>query len=978
MKLLLALCLFVLAAFPTAAQQDSSKIFPYEYAVRDLDNGLRVIVIPTDYPDIVSLYIPVSVGSRNEIEPGKSGFAHFFEHMMFRGTEAYPAAKYQALLKNAGADQNAYTTDDRTVYHTTFSKDDLETMMMLEADRFQNLKYSDADFRTEALAVLGEYNKNSADPISKLFEVQRNAAFAKHTYKHTTMGFIEDVEVMPEQFDYSRTFFDRFYRPENASIVVAGDVDPETVFGLAEKYWGGWKPGSYTAEIPAEPEPTGAIYEHVAWETPTLPWVTVAFHGPASYGADDADMRAADVIASYAFSSSSDLYRTLVVDEQKVDQLWPSFPDRADPALLTIAARVKDPADVWAVRDQIQQTLADLRENGVDADRLEAIKSNLKYGFANGLDNSPAIAGALASYVAATRDIETINEVYARYDALTPAAVQAAANTYFTDDRMVVVTLSHDELPPTDLEVGSVDARVADARTMNGGSMGAEMGTGTASAMIKPVRAPQPSGKKFFETLVQGSASPLVDFRFLFTTGATDDPEGKEGLAELTARMVADAGSEAMTYSEIQQALFPLAAGFGAQVDKEMTVFSGRTHRDNLERYYQIASGQLLHPAFRDEDFQRVKSNLINEIRVGLRSNNDEELGKEVLYEMVYAGHPYGHLTLGHIDAIESITLDDVRAFYRDNYTQRDLTLGLAGDVSPDFLARVEADLTALPEGEVTRQAPITQPAMPDGMEVTLVEKDTRGAAISMGFPIDVTRSSPDFVALWLVRSYFGEHRSSNSHLFQRIREARGMNYGDYAYIEYFPNGMFQFHPDANLARHSQLFQIWIRPVPPEQAHFAIRAAMYELQKLVRDGMTEADFEATRNYLLKFAGVLTQSQGRQLGYALDSRFYGTPAFGEFIRQGLQRLTLEEVNRVIREHLQTDDMALVVVTPNAEDLAERLAKNSPSPIAYNAPKPDEIMVEDEVIQQFPLGIDREDIRIVPAEEVFEGDVFTASE
>src|SRR5690606_14381970 len=126
-----------------------------------------------------------------------------------------------------------------------------------------------------------------------------------------------------------------------------------------------------------------------------------------------------------------------------------------------------------------------------------------------------------------------------------------------------------------------------------------------------------------------------------------------------------------------------------------------------------------------------------------------------------------------------------------------------------------------------------------------------------------------------------------------------------------------QFHPDANLARHSQIFQIWTRPAPPEQAHFAIRAAKYELDKLVRDGLSEADCEATRNFLQKFVGVVTQSQGRQLGYALDAAFYGTPAFTAFIREGLENLTLEEVNRVLREHLQTEDLALVVVTPNAE-------------------------------------------------------------
>ena len=140
------------------------KAFPYPYDQHDFPNGLRLITVPTDYPNVVALYIVVQTGSRNEVEPGKSGFAHLFEHMMFRGTKAYPPAKYEAVLKEAGAASNAYTTDDLTAYHTTFSKEDLETILRMEADRFQNLDYTEAAFRTETLAVLGEYNKNSASP----------------------------------------------------------------------------------------------------------------------------------------------------------------------------------------------------------------------------------------------------------------------------------------------------------------------------------------------------------------------------------------------------------------------------------------------------------------------------------------------------------------------------------------------------------------------------------------------------------------------------------------------------------------------------------------------------------------------------------------------------------------------------------------------------------------------------------------------
>jgi Predicted Zn-dependent peptidases len=161
-------------------------ILPFQATEKTLPNGLKVIVVPTGFPNIVSLQIPVQTGSRNEVEPGKSGFAHFFEHMMFRGTKAWPPEKYQEVLTQVGARQNAYTTDDYTNYHTTFSKEDLEKMLRIEADRFMNLDYSPEGFKTEARAVLGEYNKNSANPIFKLEEVQHEKAFTTHTYKHTT------------------------------------------------------------------------------------------------------------------------------------------------------------------------------------------------------------------------------------------------------------------------------------------------------------------------------------------------------------------------------------------------------------------------------------------------------------------------------------------------------------------------------------------------------------------------------------------------------------------------------------------------------------------------------------------------------------------------------------------------------------------------------------------------------------------------
>ena len=421
----------------------SDKIFDMPYLMRDLDNGLRVIVVPTDYPDIVSIQIPVQTGSRNEVEPGKSGFAHFFEHMMFRGTEAYPSDVYADILKKAGADQNAYTTDDYTNYHITFTKADLEKVIELEADRFQRLNYTEEQFRTEALAVKGEYLKNFSNPIQKLFERISALMFSVHTYKHTTMGFIEDIEAMPDQMEYSKLFFDRWYRPEKTVVILVGDLDAEETFKLVEKYWGGWEHGDYDADIPVEPPLDGPKYEHLQWEGPTQPWYVVAYRGPA-YVPTEKDMPALDLISSIYFSQSSDLYRKLVIQDQAADQLFGYFPDQKDPGLLVIAARLTDVANAANVRDSINATLVEARTQLVADKKVEETKSRLRYGFTANLDNSTGIAEMLARVVHFSRTPETVNEVFNTYESLTATDLRDMANKYFVDSQRVTFTLSND------------------------------------------------------------------------------------------------------------------------------------------------------------------------------------------------------------------------------------------------------------------------------------------------------------------------------------------------------------------------------------------------------------------------------------------------------------------------------------------------------------------------------------------------------
>ena len=471
-------------------------------------------------------------------------------------------------------------------------------------------------------------------------------------------------------------------------------------------------------------------------------------------------------------------------------------------------------------------------------------------------------------------------------------------------------------------------------------------------------------------TVLLPNRSPLVSFRLLFMTGSAFDPKGKEGIASLTASMLAEGGSRAKTYAQITDAMYPMATSFQWQADKEMTVFSGTTHIDNLEKYYSLIREMLLDPGFREDDFKRLKEEAINYLKNSLRGGNDEELGKEVLYTMIYpASHPYGHQNVGAIGALERMTLKDVRDFYQANYTQVNLVIGLAGGYPEGFSKTVEADFAKLPKGKPTT-ARFTFPRQTLGTKVEIVQRETRSTGISLGFPITVTRADKDWSALAVVASYFGQHRSSNSYLYQRLREARGLNYGDYAYVEYFPRGMFQFQPDPNLGRRQQIFQIWIRPVEPQNGHFALRAALYEYDKLVRDGMSTQAFESTREFLSKYANVLTATQDAQLGYALDSRYYHIADFPGYMREQLAKLTLDDVNRAIKQYLKSNSMRIAIVTKEATNLRDEILSNKSSAILYNAPKPKEILDEDKIIEAYKINVKPGDVIIVPVDKIFQ--------
>lgn len=473
-------------------------------------------------------------------------------------------------------------------------------------------------------------------------------------------------------------------------------------------------------------------------------------------------------------------------------------------------------------------------------------------------------------------------------------------------------------------------------------------------------------------TEIYSENSPLITFRIILRAGSINDWKGKEGINALTAYVIAQGGTKNLKYHEIVARMYPWAASISVQPDKEITTFVGHVHRDHLEKFYEVFSGLLLEPRFDPDDFTRNKDLVLSYLEKNLRGTDDENLGKEAFLVSMFEDHPYG--TAGaSVQGLKSISLDDVRAYYKKTYTTGNIWIGIAGGYPKGFVERMKQDLGKLPDGKFV---PVTlpEPEKPSALEIDLVEKPARATAISIGHPLKLTRKDRDFYALMVANSYFGEHRTFNGVLMNRLRGDRGLNYGDYSYIERFLGGVNSGSrfPEVNTPLRHQYFSIWIRPVQPENAHFSLRTAMYELQKLVDHGLTEKQFQQTRKFVVNYSKLWAQTLDRRLGYRMDSEFYGTDDYIDRIDREMKTLTVGEVNAAIKKHISPGDLKVAIVTNDAKALKEALLSNAPSPIMYPSPVSERIMEEDKVISTLPLKINPKSTRIVPVSQLFENE------
>ncbi|MCF7796380.1 MAG: insulinase family protein [Lentisphaeria bacterium] len=462
--------------------------------------------------------------------------------------------------------------------------------------------------------------------------------------------------------------------------------------------------------------------------------------------------------------------------------------------------------------------------------------------------------------------------------------------------------------------------------------------------------------------------SSLIDIRFNFRVGSAADPRDQSGLAMLTLQTIMHGGTQDLTQAEITDRKYPLAAAERFLIDRDNLVISATVHGEKFDEYYPLLRDRLLQPRWDKKDFERQKKHLIATIQNSLMGENDEWFGKEMLQWLIYPEkHPYHWPVVGRLESVENLTVKDVEDFWGNHMGAGNLVVGLAGPYSERQKMQVEADFTGFHFNSYDPIA-LPDPKSPSAQSAVLVEKPTEAAAISMGFPLEVSRADPDYYALLLFNAWFGQHRTFVGQLMNEMRVKRGLNYGDYSYIEHFVQSGYGPYPRPGVDRRQQYFSIWIRPVQRENAHFAIRQAIWELMDAIENGIPESDFERTKAFITHYSKLWAASQTNQLGFQVDSHLQEIPYTIDHIETSVRALTREQVNAALRRHLTPEKMHIAVICKNANELAEALRTNAPSPIHYANPVSPDILEKDKLIMNFPLNVKR--IEILHYQETFQ--------
>jgi len=895
---------FAIAGGAPAQAADAPAPKAVEYTEETLDNGLRVIYAPLRNAPVVHVRVFYHVGSRDE-RPDRQGFAHMFEHMMFRGSEHVGNQQHMKLVNGVGGISNAFTSFDQTVYLQTVPAQHLDMVLYMEADRMASFKVKQEIFDTERNVVAEEWRLRQNRPYGTLYEDVLAKVFTAHAYRWTPIGNMQHLAAASTQD--LQDFFNTYYLPNNAVLVIAGDFDAAKTREMVRRYYGWIPKGPEIKRLtPPEPPQTETRRLEVAYRVP-LAMSAVAYHTPAYASDDHVALQLLGQILGGGRSSRLD--RLLVnSDDPQAADASASDMQLQDAGLFLMNGTVLQGKSIDAVEKGLLDTVAGIIEKGVTAEELEKVKTQARIGLIRSRQTAENIASALGDEALFAGDPSRVNTALAKVEAVTPADIQAVARKYLTIDKATIVRVKPDplakpaalpELKPEAKAPAPVAPREikfpADwpkSPPINDEVVRAKFEKGT-EATIEGVKV----------VILPDNRLPLTSFSFTMRSGSHLDPPGKEGLADIAADMLRR-GSRGITYDQLNEELESKGVNINVDAGGDFLRLSGSALSKDLEFTINRARQILTEPTFPEAEFSRLKGQLLSNL--SLQQATPDAVASDDLSAAVFGDSALGRSPKPA--SVSAISLADVKDWYANRVTPADGVLVIAGDVtveSGQALARKLVGGWSTKAASAATEGLYNYPPIPEKRQIILVDNpDARGSTIRMAIRAYDVKSDDKYAG-----TLAGQILTSgiDSRLNKYVRAEKGLSYGVHGVFQ--PNrqaGVFAAGTDGRI----------------DKAAESVEAIFHVLEGMRKENVTDQELKEaqTRTIGLMLMGMQTIQQ--QANYRVEGILNGYPLdYYDVYPEKISAVTADQIRALMNKYVSPDRFTIVVVAPAAQVQAE---------------------------------------------------------
>jgi zinc protease len=751
-----------------------------------LQNGLDVILHVDHAAPLAHVEVWYKVGSKDEV-PGKTGFAHLFEHMMFQGTKHIPEDAYFKYLGQAGASaRNGSTSTDRTNYFETLPSSELELGLWLESSRMGFLLERPsfrAAFENQRDVVKNERRQRVENvPLGLVGQIEAETLYpAGHPYSHEVIGSMADLDAATE--NDVRSFFSRYYAPNNAVLLIAGDIDPARVKGLVEKYFGTIPAGPPVVRRTVPPVPTPTAERRLAMEAKVnlpqgiMAWTTVPFYAPG-----DAELDLASSIL--AGGKSSRLYRRLVYDLKVAQSVSAAHHSRVYGGIFEIRFAPMPGHTVAELEKLINEELDRLRTAPVELAELERVRNEVKTDAVSGLQSLQGVGSRLLAYNVFAGDAGYFSRDLARYEQADPAALQTWASKVLRPESRLTITIDPNPAAPIMGRLKTPVPTASKRPVAAADDLPTRKAPDADFRSHLPASGPKtdfkvPAVKRFRlknglqVVLAESHKLPLFAAQLVVRTGGAANPKGKAGLADLTASMLTE-GTAKRSANQIADEIAQLGATLeaGTAWDDSWVAVSGLT--EHLDRALDVWADVITHPAFADDEVTRVRDNLLSTL--ARRKDYPPVVAGQAFSRVVYGeSHPYGWSAFGTEKTVKDLAPRDLKDFYGRYYVPGNAVLVVAGDISESALREKAEKLLGGWKGKAVVAPLLPKPTRPDKLRLYLVDKaGAPQSSIRVGL-VGLDRKNPDYHRALVMNAILG---GSFKRLVMNLREAKGWTYG--------------------------------------------------------------------------------------------------------------------------------------------------------------------------------------------------------